>query len=112
MPSSSTMRDSVTFQRRGLDANGDPLGPWESVMTVAAEINWLRGSETALQSRIEGVQPVAMAIRDSAQAREINGGWRVINARNTAQQMNITAVAPSPTRGFIDVLATLGGATG
>lgn len=81
-------------------------------MTVAAQLIWLRGSETAQQSRIEGVQPVAIVIRDSAAAREISTAWRVRNARELTQEFNITAVAPAKEPGFLDLLATLGGATG
>lgn len=112
MPATAALRDSVTFERRGLDANGDPLGPWGPVMTVRAQLNWLRGSETALAERLESRQPVAIVIRDGGLASEITTAWRAVNARKPSQKFNITACAPHRDRGFVEVLATMGGATG
>ena len=112
MPGAGDLRERITFQSRGTDANGDPLGAWGDVCTVWAQLKWLRGSEAALSQRLEGRQPVAIVIRDSSQSRPITSAWRAVNARNADQVFNITAVSPSPDRGFIDVLATMGGATG
>jgi len=107
----------VRTSRRGLtvwepDANGDPLGPFAPVMTVWAEIVWMRGSEAALGYRLERRQPVSILIRDSKAAKAITLGWRAVNARKTADKFNITAVAPARDKGFIEVLGMLGGATG
>lgn len=112
MPGAGELRDRITFEARGLDANGDPLGAWEPRFTVWAQLVWLRGSESALQQRLEGKQPVAVVIRDSSQTREIDTAWRAVNARKTTERFNITAASPSKKRGFIDVLAVKGGATG
>lgn len=106
------LRDRIKFERRGLDSNGDALGPWEEAFSVAAQIIWLRGSEGALQMRMEGKQPVVMVVRSSAMTRDIKTSWRAENARDASQKFNITAVSPSKQSGFIDVLATMGGATG
>lgn len=112
MPGAGELKDKITFQSRGEDANGDALGEWESQITVRAQLKWLRGSEAALSQRLEGRQPVAIVVRDSSQSRPITSAWRAVNARNADQVFNITAVSPSPESGFIDVLATMGGATG
>lgn len=112
MPATGAMKDRITFEARQPDANGDLIGPWAPVMTVWAEIVWMRGSEAALGYRLERRQPVSILIRDSAAAKAVNIGWRAVNARKTTDKFNITAVAPARDKGFIEVLAMLGGATG
>lgn len=112
MPGAGDLRDRITFQARTDDPNGDPLGPWADQFTVWAQMVWLRGSESALQQRLEGKQPVAIVVRSSSSTRAINTSWRAVNARDPEQAFNITAVSPAKERGFIDVLATMGGATG
>lgn len=112
MPGAGDLRDRLSFQKRAADANGDPLGAWTDQFTVSAQIVWLRGSEPVLQQRLEGKQPVAFVVRTSSQARQIDTSWRAVNARNTDQVFNITAVSPNKDRGFLDILAVKGGATG
>lgn len=112
MPEAGDLRDRITFEARGEDANGDPLGPWAPRFTVWAQMVWLRGSEAALQQRLEGKQPVAIVVRASSQTRGITTAWRAVNARNADQKFNITSVSPAKEPGFIDVLAVMGGATG
>lgn len=113
MSSAGRMRDRYRFEQRGFDANGDRLGPWdeENGFRVAAETLWLRGSESVMASRLEGKQPVVLTIRDSRKARTITTGFRAVDVRTNAV-FNVTSAAPSRTHGFIDVLATAGGAAG
>lgn len=112
MPGAGALDQRIRFEARTEDANGDPLGPWAEQFTVWAQLVWLRGSEAVLQQRLEGKQPVAIVVRSSSSTRAINTAWRAVNARNPAQAFNITAVSPAKEQGFIDVLATMGGATG
>lgn len=116
MPGAGDLRDRVLFQFRSPDPNGDALGAWADGFTVWAQIIWLRGnlrgSEAVMQQRLEGKQPVIITVRDSSQARQIDPSWRVVNARNDLQVFNITSAAPAKERGFIDILAVMGGATG
>lgn len=112
MPGAGALDQRITFEARTEDANGDPLGPWAPQFTVWAQLVWLRGSEGALQQRLEGKQPVAIVVRSSSSTRAINTAWRAVNAREPEQKFNITAVSPAKEQGFIDVLATMGGATG
>lgn len=112
MPGAGDLRERIAFESRSLDDNGDPLGPFVRQFEVAAQLVWLRGGEKVLQMRLEKQQPVAIVVRDSTQTREITTAWRAVNARCPGQQFNITAASPSKERGFIDVLATMGGATG
>lgn len=124
MSTAGKMRDRYRFEQRGLDANGDRLGAWDAAggITVAAETIWLRGMESVMAARLEGKQPVALVIRDSAAARTITTGFRAVDVRTlvagavvagTTRIFNITGASPSSrTRGFIDVLAVSGGAAG
>lgn len=106
----------VRFDQRGLDANGDALGEFEDGFTVWAKVEYLRGSESAVASRLAKVQPAIMVIRDSSRSREITNAYRavVISGRSSrpGEVFNITAVAPDKTPGFMNIMATSGGAAG
>lgn len=110
MPGAGDLRERIVFSERGIDTNGDAgLGPWEPRFTVSAQMIYLRGGEPVMAQRLQGVQPVAFAIRDSSQARKITTAWRATHVR-TGQDFNITSVAPSSKdRGFIDILAQADG---
>jgi head-tail adaptor len=107
----------LRFDARGLDANGDPLGDFETRFTVWAKVDYLRGSESAVSNRLQGSQPVMIAVRDSAQARTITGGFRaeVVSGRGVVvgQTFNLTTDAvPDRTPGFLNIMAVAGGAAG
>jgi head-tail adaptor len=106
----------VRFDQRGLDANGDALGDFEPGFTVWAKVDWLRGSESAVSNRLQGLQPVTITIRDSAQARTITNAFRAVAVSGrqirAGQEFNLTAVAPAQEIGFINIMATAGGAVG
>lgn len=106
----------VRFDQRGLDANGDALGEFEDGFTVWAKVEYLRGSESAVSSRLAKVQPAILVIRDSRQSRAITNAFRavVISGRSArpGEVFNITAVAPDKTPGFLNIMATAGGAAG
>lgn len=106
------LRDRWTFQQRAADANGDRRGPWEDGFSVSAKVTWLIGSEAVMQDRLTGRQPVVLTIRESSVSRQITPGWRAFDARRAGREANITAVSPSKTRGFLDVLAVIGVAQG
>lgn len=73
---------------------------------------WLRGGESVMNDRLAGHQPIALVIRDSKAAREIDAGWRAVDARRSGRVANISAASPSQDAGFIDVLAVVGKASG
>jgi len=105
MPGAGALRDKVTFQGRGEDANGERLGPWEDVFSVPAELIWLRGSEAAVEARLQGRQPVVIRVRDEDRTRALTSAWRAVNARNVAQVFDVKSAAPDRERGFISVMA-------
>lgn len=106
----------VRFESRGLDPNGDPLGDWVERFTIWANVDYQRGSETAVSNRLEGRQPVTIMVRDSASARTITTAFRavIVSGRGVlvGTELNITAVAPARETGFINILAVAGGAVG
>lgn len=112
MPGAGDLRDRYRFDQRSPDANGDRLGEFEPGFAVAARTTWLRGTEAVMGQRLEGKQPVVITIRDSQQTRAITNAFRAVNARDATKVFNITSVAPAKERGFIDILATTGGAAG
>lgn len=105
------LRDRVRFDSRGPDANGDPMGPWQTGFVVWAAIEYLRGSETALAQRLEKRQPVSVTVRDSAQARTINPAMRMVDVR-TGEIYNVTSAVPAKDAGYRNILAVSGGAAG
>lgn len=106
----------LTFQSRETDANGDPLGVWGAGFSVFAKVDWLRGSESAVSNRLQGLQPVTITIRDSEQARTITNAFRAVAVSGRqitpGQEFNLTAVTPAQEIGFINIMATAGGAAG
>lgn len=105
-------RERWTFQQRAEDANGDRRGPWEAGRTLYADVTFLRGTEAVMQDRLTGRQPVVITVRDSSLSRKITSAWRAIDSRSPDRIANITSVSPSRERGFLDILATIGGAQG
>src|SRR5690606_7652876 len=61
---------------------GDPRpGDFATVATVAAEFIAMRGSETVIASRLQGVQPYIVRVRSSATTRAVDETWRIVDAR-------------------------------
>lgn len=116
MTSAGELDSRVRFDARALDANGDALGDFVPGFRVWAKVDYLRGTESAQSNRLQGLQLIVIVIRDSAQARTITNAFRavIVSGRGVfpGQEMNLTAVAPDRTPGFLNIMATAGGATG
>ena len=116
MPGAGDLRNRIRFETRSTDANGDALGSWTEVCTVWAQVKWLRGSESAVNSRLEGRKPAVLVIRSSSQSRAFTEGLRAVAVSGQdvipGQTFNLTAVTPAKESGFIDVMGVVGGATG
>ena len=108
MPGAGEMSERVRFSRRGKDGYGRDTDTFEMQFEVWAKVTWPKGSEAAMQSRLQGVQPVALTIRTSNQARDIDTSWRAEVLR-FGGPLNITAVAATPDRAFIELLAQADG---
>ena len=101
------LRDRFIFARCALDDNGDRLGEWGAdAITVAANVQYLHGTETVQAQRLQGVQPVILTIRISTAARLIDNAFEAVDTRDWTRVFDITGVEPTPDRAFLQVLAT------
>lgn len=99
------LKDRVALERRALDANGDRLGDWEAIATCAASILYRVGTETVLQSRLEGAAVVEVVVRDQGAIAGLGTGWRVRDVRK-GRIFDVTAIAwDRPERGFLSIAA-------
>lgn len=85
-PTAGALRGRVHFQKRATTESpwlpGQTTeGDFETVFTCAAEFVPLRGSETVIASRLQGVQPYIVRVRQSSQTRQVDETWRVVDAR-------------------------------
>ncbi|PLR25067.1 head-tail adaptor protein [Caulobacter zeae] len=73
--------ERVRFEQRGLDRNGDRLGDWvaDPAFETAAGFTWLRGGETAINARLQGVQPVVVRVRISQLLATVTTAFRVVD---------------------------------
>ena len=103
MTTTGQLRERPRFQQRTLDANGDPLGPWDpDGLTVWARVVSMKGSEPVLQQRLIGLQPVSVTIRYSRAAAAIDGTWRMVLG---GQVFNIKTASPDERHAYIEIMA-------
>ncbi len=86
-------------------------GGWTNQFTVAARIQYLRGSEAVMADRLAGRQPVLITVRRSRQTEQITTDWRAVDARDPDRIFNIRAIAQDEKRSLFDLLAESGVAT-
>ena len=105
------MGDRITLQQRGLDDNGDRLGPWEVVPSEAGDGSWaakiirLKGGEQVMEQRLQGVQPAVIVLRASTVTLAICSAWRAIDMLS-GQVHEITAANKTEDRAWVEVLTT------
>ncbi|SMQ65878.1 Phage head-tail joining protein [Devosia lucknowensis] len=99
-PTSGALRGRVHFQRRQTEPDpwgGDPReGDWATVTTCAAEFLPLKGSETVIANRLQGIQPYIVRVRQSAATWQVDETWRVVDARDDARVFAIKAPPTDP----------------
>ena len=105
------LKDRLRFDQRELDANGDRLGEWVEGFTVWANIEYLRGTESAVNQRLQGNQPVVITIRESNRAKTIDASFRAVDVRTQAIY-NVKAAAPGRDAGDISIVGLSGPAEG
>lgn len=113
-PTSGSLRGRVHFQQRQLEPDpwgGDPReGDFATVFTCAAEFIAMRGSETVIASRLQGIQPYIVRVRQSADTRAVDETWRIVDARDTSRVFAIKAppTDPNQKRAWLDFLVEQG----
>ena len=104
------LRERVHFQQRTDDGDG----PFVTQSTVAAGFRPLRGGEDVMASRLSGVQPYIVTVRQSSQTRavKVDTDWRMVDARDEAREFNIRAINdPDGLRQWFEILVQEGVAT-
>lgn len=92
---------------------GSPMGDWQTQFTVQAGVRPLVGSEPAIQSRLEGRQPVVVTVAAAAKVWTITEAWRAeIPHGCECRLYDIKAVTPHADRTAVDFLCVYGGAVG
>lgn len=114
MPGAGDLRERFTIQRRVNtdDGYGNTVGAWADQFTVWGGIEFRRGGEGVLASRLAARQPAILTVRNSAQARVILASDRAVNAR-TGEVFNIREKPREAreNRGFLEMLVEAGAAT-
>lgn len=101
------------FRSTGDDSYGNEVsGSWVAGFTEFAELIPLRGGETVLASRLQGVQPYILRVRSFSQSRAVTTAWRVVDARNSSRLFNITSIADAEQdNAWLDMVVVQGVAT-
>ena len=111
--SAGALKDKLSFQKRGLDANGDPLGEWEEAFKHSAYLFWRTGTEPVVAQRLEGQAPVEITVREDSFTRQITSGWRAVGVHGFIAGKVFEMTSPparSKTAGYLQILAAHGGA--
>ena len=114
MSAAGKLKYRLTFRSRATDQNGDPVGVFADRFTVWAGVDYQRGSETAIDNRLNSRQPVIITIRDSSQARTITPAFCAVirGGLRSGERFNITSVAPDREPGLLNLMGYSGGADG
>ncbi len=92
------------------DGYGNTVADFVEQFSVSGAIKHLRGGEDVLASRLGGVHPLLITVRDTSLTRKITTDWRLIDAR-TGTEYAIRDVTPETDRAFISLLCESGVAT-
>lgn len=112
-PTAGALRSRVHFQKRATTESpwlpGQTTeGDFETVFTCAAEFVPLRGSETVMASRLQGVQPYIVRVRQSSQTRQVETNWKIVDARD-GREFAIKAITdPDQKRAWLEFLVEQG----
>lgn len=112
------LRERMRFQRRGSgdDGFGNTIagaGAFETDFTVWAHLRPLRGSETVLQSRLQGRQPYVVTVRQSSETRAVDPTWQIVDANDDTRVFSVNAPSTDPDgkRRWHEFLVVEGGAS-
>ena len=97
-----SMRESVETDM------GGTRDEWVVQFTEHAGVKHLRGGESVMQERLASRNPVVIAIRNSARARQITSEWQVtLRSRSGVVKDYAIKEDPRPTEadGFLEMLA-------
>lgn len=106
-------KDRMTFSVRseggsGGDEYGNDEGGWVDQFSEYAKLLPLRGGEAVMSARLEGKQPYVVTVRSNERTRQITTDWRIVNANDATQVLNVRSVTPSPAGDLIDLICEQG----
>jgi head-tail adaptor len=104
-------RVAFDIRSEATDEYGNVLGDWSEEFAVSARIQYLRGGETVMASRLEGRQPVVLTVRRSPVTAEIETSWRARDARS-GETFNIRSIVATEDRAWFDILCDKGVVSG
>ncbi len=103
------LRERIRVLVRGLDANGDPLGPFVEAFACAAKIDASPGPLRVTAERLEGQVALEVTVRSTPQTRAIDTSMRIVWVRTGAAYNVVRPAAESlrPPRAYVTFFATL-----
>jgi head-tail adaptor len=97
------------------DGRGNITAAWTERARCAARIQYLRGSEAVMQSRLQGKQPIAITVRRTPAVMDATTAWRArdLRAPNDAQGnptglWQIRSISPAERHDYVDFLCERG----
>ncbi len=99
MSRAGELRERLAFQRRGTQSDGygqDVAGDYETQFEERARLRPLRGTETIMAARLQGLQHYTVRVRQSERTRAISTAWRIVDARDTSRVFAISAPPIDP----------------
>lgn len=113
------LRERFAFDKRSDlaepgDGSGDVRGDWVEQFRCWAGIQYvrsLRGGESVLASRLQGIQICFITVRSTTQTRQVDASWRARQI-STGVEFNLKGPTPSADKSSIDILAETGTAVG
>ena len=91
------------------DGYGNRQQEFVEKFRTRAGFTWLRGGEAIQAARLEGLQPLLVRVRVSADTSRIRPDWRMRDARS-GEVYSIRAISHSLDRGYLDILVQSGAA--
>ena len=104
------MRDRLQFEKR-IDADdgyGNTQSTFEAQFQCWGQVVPQRGTEQAMDSRLQGVQPMVIRVRLNAQTETIATDWQVRDLRTDMVYAIKSVVDPTRRREYLEITATSG----
>lgn len=101
MPGAGELRDRVQLLQRGLDGQGDRLGPWTVEGERWAKVAALRSGEGVLAGRMAGRMTRLITVRADSLTKGVTTDWRL---RLGETELEVKDAATTGDRAFVDLL--------
>lgn len=89
------------------DGRGNVITTWVEKVRAPARIRVLKGHETVMAGRLQGIQTAVITMRMQPAMEDAEPSWRCRDARK-GTVYNIRAITPDERGAFVDLLAESG----